>query len=219
MEAGARGTGELERGLRLGFAPRPPLSPAPTWAYPCCLLLLPIVTTSAPPRHLNPQTCRGRGGGRGAAAAGSRPRAPPTHPRFPRVPRPHPRTDHHFPHQEERVRGGDVGKTCGGARSRCLRGVVASRSLGPPQGKPTVSRGQMSDCGGRGFCGLRFGAAGPPGRGLQAASASPRHLWGALSESLTCFPCTSNAWGPPPARTPSGQTGAGTENAESDSRV
>ena len=61
MESGARGTGELERGLRLGFAPRPPLSPAPTWAYPCCLLFLLIVATSEPPRHCDQQTCRGPG--------------------------------------------------------------------------------------------------------------------------------------------------------------
>lgn len=52
------------------LVPRPlPLHPAPTWAYPCCLLLLPILAASAPPRHWDPKTCRGPGWGAGDAAA------------------------------------------------------------------------------------------------------------------------------------------------------
>lgn len=58
----------------------PPLSLAPTWAYPCRLLRLPILAASAPPRHLDPQTCGGRGWGSGdhcSRALGAPPAAVP----------------------------------------------------------------------------------------------------------------------------------------------
>ena len=82
----------------LGFSPRSPtaqLSLAPTWAYPCCLLLLPILAASVPLQHFDSQTCRGSGWGQGPAAAGrsapSRPRVPYPQPPPPSVPRSHAR--------------------------------------------------------------------------------------------------------------------------------
>ena len=115
--------GGLVWGLRaFQPSPRPPLSPTPTWAYPCCLLLLPIVTTSAPPRHLNPQTCRGRGGGRGAAAAGSRPRAPPP----PLSPRSSPPPPHRPPFSTPRRTG--AGRGCRKNLRGCEKQVSARSS-------------------------------------------------------------------------------------------
>lgn len=98
MEDGAWGLGELARDLRLGYAPvpsSPAQFPALTWAYPRCLLLLPILATSAQPPHLVRQTCKGPGWGQEAAAAGllapSRPRVPYSHqPPFPRLAAPSP---------------------------------------------------------------------------------------------------------------------------------
>ena len=63
---GEWGMEDLGGRLRLVSAQRPPpLSAAPTWAYPCCLFLLPILAASAPPQHLDQQTCRGPGSGSG----------------------------------------------------------------------------------------------------------------------------------------------------------
>lgn len=92
------GPGGVRKVSQTGFAPAPP---APTWAYPRCLLLLLILATSAPPRRLVPQTCKGARWEQGAAAARrsapSRPHAPgpfpaprPRQPLPPRVLRPHP---------------------------------------------------------------------------------------------------------------------------------
>lgn len=66
--------GKLARDLRLGCAPvpfSPALFPALTWAYPRCLLLLPISRRVRSPPHLARQTCNGPGGAGGCCSRGA----------------------------------------------------------------------------------------------------------------------------------------------------
>lgn len=67
------GRGSQNRALH----PPPTLTPGPTWAYPCCLLL-PILALSAPPRHLTTtradlQRATGEGTGNCCEALGADP--------------------------------------------------------------------------------------------------------------------------------------------------
>ena len=55
MEDRGQGWGNWEGISNWALHPPPTLSPAPTWAYPCSLLLHPILAVRAPPRHLTPR--------------------------------------------------------------------------------------------------------------------------------------------------------------------
>lgn len=176
--------------------PPAPLSPAPTWAYPCSLLLLPILAESAPPRHLDLHTCRGPGWEAAGAAAAERsahtrrypaPPGPPTAASAPHPAAPSPVSTIFYTKKD----GGGTRRALG----RCFRSVIASPRSSP---QPTFCSSQTRAIVGRGGCGpcaASPGAAGPPAglrepRGLSHTKPRERSP---SSRSLTCFPFASDS--------------------------
>lgn len=197
----------------------PPPSLAPTWAYPCRLLRLPILAASAPPRHLDPQTCGGPGWGSGdhcSRALGAPPAAVPA-----------PALTTIFDTKKDGAGRG------GGPRSRCFRRVVAlgrpapGPSTAPPPERPTVFCGHTR---GRGRAwwlrSLHCFAPGQPDapaprapRAGPAVRTSPGEHLGILYLLLLPLRLRLRLLGPPLARTPSGTPRADTEKGASDDRV
>lgn len=168
----------------------PPRSLAPTWAYPCRLLRLPILAASAPPRHLHPQTCGGPGWGSGdhcCRAPGAPPAAAPALTTV-------------------------FDTTKGGAGRGTQKQVFPKgRRLGPsspsppaPQEGPPFSAATRGAAAGRGGCGLCTasprGSPTPPPRGLHGPGPLPHQPRGAPRGPLPAPP-------PPPPPPPGAAPG------------
>ena len=90
QQSGGRGMGKVGGGMTgLCTHPHTP-SPAPTWAYPCCLLLLPILAASASPQHLTLRSADLQKAGMEGANTVAKLSAP-NHRPSPPIPRRHPR--------------------------------------------------------------------------------------------------------------------------------
>lgn len=162
--------------------PPAPLSPAPTWAYPCSLLLLPILAESAPPRHLDLHTCRGPGWEAAGAAAAERsahtrrypaPPGPPTAASAPHPAAPSPVSTIFYTKKD----GGGTRRALG----RCFRSVIASPRSSP---QPTFCSSQTRAIVGRGGCGPC--AASP--RGSRTPSRAPRAAWAVPHQAQGTLP-------------------------------